>query len=150
MEFLATSPDGLKSIGFQKPSAVSYAMPSGYFTQEGLASHEGAIEYYYYRTSDQFVEQILLPKLETALATGLQVSGAMPIASGRGYSAGLYEFLYSKDGIDFVMQMIVTTYAGVITPSGRFTRGKRRWTPSARPRTSLANIPKWAGTRWVP
>ena len=117
-EFLATSPDRLKSIGFQKPSAVSYVMPSGYFTQEGLASHEGAIEYYYYRTSDQFVEQILLPKLETALATDLQVSGAMPIASGQGYSAGLYEFLYSKDGTDFVMQMIVTTYAGVITPSG--------------------------------
>jgi hypothetical protein len=118
VEFLATSPDGLKSIGFQKPSAVSYVMPSGYFTQEGLASHEGAIEYYYYRTSDQFVEQILLPKLETALATDLQVSGAMPIASGQGYSAGLYEFLYSKDGTDFVMQMIITTYAGVITPSG--------------------------------
>jgi hypothetical protein len=117
-EFLATSPDGLKSIGFQKPSAVSYVMPSGYFTQEGLASHGGAIEYYYYRTSDQFVEQILLPKLEAALSTDLQVSGAMPIASGQGYSAGLYEFLYSKDGTDFVMQTIVTTYAGVTTPTG--------------------------------
>lgn len=115
--FLASSPDGLYSIGFQKPRSPTYQAPSGYFTEEGMVSHEGAVMYYYYRDPDGYVNDILLPELAASISPDVQLTAQMMFPSQPGFMAGLYEFTYSKDGVDMIIQTIVTTY-GTPLPSG--------------------------------
>lgn len=125
--FLAQSPDQLKFIGFQIPTQESYVMPNEYLMLDGTVTHdeEGpsssqpGISHYYYRTAHDYVNDLLIPGLEQVLSTDVQIVAEMPIASGQGSDAGFFELAYENNGVDTIMQILVRTYTGILTPDGK-------------------------------
>jgi hypothetical protein len=115
--FTAESPDGTKQIFFQKPRPQSYWTPTP-FQPEGSSSHLGAVVYHYYKNTDQYVQDILIPDFRQMSGIDLQVVAKNNLLDGYGYSAGAYILTFPRSGLeDGAMLAFVTTY-GVPGPSG--------------------------------
>jgi hypothetical protein len=107
VSFEAISPDETKQVFFNLPQA-RYFYPS--YGMEG-----GNL--YYYRTSDQYVQEILIPELSQGLIPDLQLIDQTILAADYGASGGVYVFSFSKNGEPYIMQAVIATY-GLPDPSG--------------------------------
>ena len=114
VNFEARSPDQTKMIAFANPTGVIYNYP---FTgQEGVPDSYGGIAYYY-RTSDEYVRDFLLPEYQQRISSDMSLVDSRSLGQAEGITAGIYTFSYSKDGVPIKMVTILRTY-GFVAPGG--------------------------------
>jgi hypothetical protein len=117
VNFEARSPDQTKTIAFANPTGVIYNYP---FTgQEGVPDEYGGIAHYY-RTSDEYVRDFLLPEYQHRISGDMSLVDSRSLGQAAGITAGMYTFSYSIDGVPIKMVTIARTY-GFVAPSGDVT-----------------------------
>jgi hypothetical protein len=116
VSFQGFSPDKTKAIFFEKPRPIVYQHPF-FFGQQGSWHVPGVSMYYPFRTTDQYISEILMPEYRQVFGQDLKLVNRINLTNSPASSAGMYLFTFTRSGINFALFAALGT-SGMAIPSG--------------------------------